>query len=485
VDLERVAAVIRPRTYPEAVDLGFRMVRVWWKPIYGASLAVALPLFGLTAATLYRWPMIAILLIWWVKPVFDRVAVFVLSRALFGEVPTAAQALRAWPGLLRRDLPAELLWFRFDPIRSFRMPVWQLEGQRGAERRRRMTVMARGVRQEAAQLTTTCVVFEMSLFFGLLVLLLSFFPVPGWLAAFEESAAVDLPLGLQWAFVSLYALSVAAIEPFYVAGGFGLYINRRTHLEAWDIEVVLRRMATRLSAAGRRLAGAVTLALVASLALVSASPIAVAATPEPRATIDEVLADPIFGTERTETVWQLVEDADDRPEAGNLGFSIFGAAVAQVFRVLIWVLAVAGVVWLIVQLLLRTKLPRPRVSGTDEPEPPTELLGMDVREESLPDDVAAAARQLWDSGNRREALRLLYRGALSRLISRDRLPLKPSATEGDCLRLATRRVPASRFGYFRSLTETWQTTAYGHREPDDDLGLALIHEWNAHFGGAA
>ena len=39
------------------------------------------------------------------------------------------------------------------------------------------------------------------------------------------------------------------LEPFYVAAGFGLYLNRRTLLEGWDIEVALRRIAERHAAA--------------------------------------------------------------------------------------------------------------------------------------------------------------------------------------------------------------------------------------------
>ena len=37
-----------------------------------------------------------------------------------------------------------------------------------------------------------------------------------------------------------YVLAVAFLEPFYVASGFGMYLNRRVELEAWDIEQDLR-----------------------------------------------------------------------------------------------------------------------------------------------------------------------------------------------------------------------------------------------------
>jgi hypothetical protein len=38
-----------------------------------------------------------------------------------------------------------------------------------------------------------------------------------------------------------YAAAVAFVEPFYVAAGFGLYLNRRVELEAWDLEQEFRR----------------------------------------------------------------------------------------------------------------------------------------------------------------------------------------------------------------------------------------------------
>ena len=49
----------------------------------------------------------------------------------------------------------------------------------------------------------------------------------------------------------LHAMAVGFIGPLYVAGGFTLYLNRRTILEGWDIEIAFRRMAPRIAAATR------------------------------------------------------------------------------------------------------------------------------------------------------------------------------------------------------------------------------------------
>jgi hypothetical protein len=38
-----------------------------------------------------------------------------------------------------------------------------------------------------------------------------------------------------------YAAAVLFLEPFYVAAGFGMYLNGGAELEAWDIEQEFRR----------------------------------------------------------------------------------------------------------------------------------------------------------------------------------------------------------------------------------------------------
>jgi hypothetical protein len=48
-------------------------------------------------------------------------------------------------------------------------------------------------------------------------------------------------LWMSLAFAAVYSAVVLFVEPFYVASGFALYLNRRVELEAWDIEQEFRR----------------------------------------------------------------------------------------------------------------------------------------------------------------------------------------------------------------------------------------------------
>jgi len=58
---------------------------------------------------------------------------------------------------------------------------------------------------------------------------------------FSEVIAGDGTTFFGITFPVSYALAIFLIEPFYVAAGFAMYLNRRAELEAWDIEQEFRR----------------------------------------------------------------------------------------------------------------------------------------------------------------------------------------------------------------------------------------------------
>ena len=98
---------------------------------------------------------------------------------------------------------------------------------------------------------------------------------------------------------------------------------------------------------------------------------------------------------------------------------------------------------------------------------------LDVRPESLPDDVGAAAWALWQAGEVPAALSLLYRGALSRLIHKFAVPITASATEGECLDLAQDRLQAPALRYVTQVVRAWQASTYGGRVLSTAMGEAL------------
>ena len=498
--LEEVSVELRPRNPWEAMDLGFVMAREWWRPVYGAWFAVTLPLYALLTILLWEYPLFAVLGIWWLKPLFDRVLLHVYSRSVFGVVPTLRETLRAVPSLFGTGLLGQLTVFRFTPFRSFVLPVLQLERLTGRARRERIHILRRTSGGHAAWLTVTCVHLEAFLQFGLL--LLGLWLIPGDTDSFDylQWFFDDPSLEVQALTNLLYLISISAIQPAYVAAGFALYLNRRTVLEGWDIELLFRRMARRLSDANSR-AGATTLVLCivvsAGLMVTPAESVraewddAVAESRRPMddapAVVEEVLADEAFTGERTVKVWARRDAPDEEDiEFDDFEPSELSRILGRAVEVLLW----GGLaVLLVLMFVYRDRWLRPVARGpaseAEVPVPPEMVAGLDVRPDSLPDDIPAAARALWQSGHTREALSLLYRGSLSALVGHYAIDLPESATEGDVLMLARPALDDGSGAFLQELTRAWQLVAYGHRLPDDTLLAGFCDGWARHFGAAS
>jgi Domain of unknown function (DUF4129) len=140
---------------------------------------------------------------------------------------------------------------------------------------------------------------------------------------------------------------------------------------------------------------------------------------------------------------------------------------ASTARALLWVIGVlmAGILGLHIKRFLELRGDRPSVLRITMP---THVRDLDIRPESLPDDIGASALAMWERGEHRAALALLYRGALSRLTHVHGVPIRDSSTEGDCLRLANSLVPAAPAAYVARLIRVWQRAVYGSADPTDE-----------------
>ena len=87
--------------------------------------------------------------------------------------------------------------------------------------------------------------------------------------------------------------------------------------------------------------------------------------------------------------------------------------------------------------------------------------------------------QIWGEGKYREALSLLYRASLSRLIERYQFEFRASHTEAECAALVKARGIESVSDYFGQLTTVWRRLAYGHRVPQSDVVQSLCDNWNS------
>jgi hypothetical protein len=522
VQLDRLAVQLRLRNPWEAIDLGFAMVRTWARTVYAAWLTLFVPLCVL--AMLVLPPGWAVLLVWWLKPVLERVVLHVLAAGVFGDLPRLRDTLRTLPRALTPGLIASLTWYRLFLVRSFNLPVWQLERQTGADARQRRRQLHRRASGYAFWLTLACILFE-------LVLALSGIALFDLLAPVLESDEFQFFQLFTWddrglariVVCTMVFAAMTIVEPFYVAGGFALYLNRRTALEGWDLEVALRRMGERVQrtsrGAGLAQAAALALAFAALLALQAPAPGHAQAPPATRAPvtdphaheapppdmqthaqeapalppsqrraareIKQVLARPEFDEYRERVGLDYLgkrEQPKPRKRISAPGWETFLEGLAQVLRILAYAAVALAVGFLLYFLLRRLDLiGRARSSYV----PPDTLFGLDVRPESLPQDVATAALELARAGELLKATSLLYRGALVTLLHRDGVELASGDTEDDCLRKSRQHIPAGSLAYFGRLLAAWQRLAYARREVPRAEIETLCGDWRAHFAASS
>jgi hypothetical protein len=493
MNLEQVRIAIRPRRDWEAVDLGLQMARQWWWPMLRVWLILTLPWLIIACLTPPDYQWLVSISLWWCKPLFERPLLMILSQGVFGVELTTREVLRATPNLFRKQIFLSLTWRRFSFTRSMDLPVVQLEGLHGSERRHRLNVLHRVDAGPASWLTIIGVHLESFVMMACAALLALFIPpemaVTIWNWEFWGESRIGGALLILFAYIAM-----AIVGPLFVACGFALYLNRRVKLEGWDLEIAFKRMAHK-----RALPAAMLLALLALPLAPPAIPTAQAQSERERIR-EEIIAikqGPDFHRMETQRVIKAPEEEEENPDI-DLGFwewlHKFFSGAGQWARMIAGIaeLALWGVVLISVVLLILKyghwleRFPHLLPGRRKRPEyQPQTLFGMAVTRESLPEDVGAAASALWQTGEQRQALALLYRASLASLLLVG-VPLRDGSTEQECLHLAERLhtelgIPATSINYFARLTRAWRQLAYGHLAPSEHEGLALCQDWRHHW----
>jgi hypothetical protein len=240
-------------------------------------------------------------------------------------------------------------------------------------------------------------------------------------------------------------------------------------LEAWRCGLLLTALLCGAAA------GAQTAAEVPSA---GASPSASMSAPAVRAAASAVLADPLMpGMEKTQVLRFKQEKAQAKPDADTQWWIKLMGSLSAGLRVAVWLIGAA----LLILLLLRLRDWLKQYQG--EPAlpalPPSHVGTLDIRPESLPEDLAQAARALWQQGQTRAALSLLYRAALSRLVHGHGVPIRAASTESECLALASRHLAPAAQAFLAQLVSEWQSVAYAQRPVAPDRLEQLCADFDA------
>ncbi|HEX7815303.1 DUF4129 domain-containing protein [Dyella sp.] len=516
MQLERISVVLRPRTPREAVDLGVALLRVHARAVWTAWFVFTLPVavIAIALGVLIGAPGLGLLILWWLLPLFDRLPLFVLSRAVFDRAPAWRDTLGGQRAMPWRGTWASLTWRRIDAHRALRLPLELLEGLSPAQRAPRWRVLSRHIGGSSWMLTVGLFGLEWLLFFSVFMLAAMFIPSEFIDDLFRQlfGGSHGLPHGAWLAASIVGYLVMSVMEPWYIASGFGMYLARRTQLEAWDIDLTFRRMRQRLVSAAR------VLVLLACLGLAVPSAHAGALTPNklldraasrPDSSVQiedvfgpldpardrefsqaahEAAQDPRFGHPSKEMAWVRREQpkAEEKqknaprvrhaPDSG--GVNIIAGGV----NIVLWIMLGLVIVALVIFALRHFKGVRLR-RGPDRLVAPLETVVSDaVMPERLPDDVASVTRRLWQGGRHRDALALLYRACVAQLAAATQVAMPDDATEAESLRRARSLQDKERSRQAVAIVRTWQYAAYADRFPTDGEVDALLTGWPAQAG---
>jgi hypothetical protein len=202
-----------------------------------------------------------------------------------------------------------------------------------------------------------------------------------------------------------------------------------------------------------------------------------------QAAVDALRRDPNLGRDKTIKSLRWVDEKNASSPPAEAPAWIVGLFqfLSQTGSVLLWVaggigLAVAGV-W-----IYRLIIARQTARAAPPVTPISYIQQLDIRPASLPDDVGAAALALLADGQTREALSLLYRGALSRMVHRFSVAIGESFTEGEALRAVKQRLDQPRAQYFDALVGLRQRAVYAAEKLPSESIAGLCREFSPILG---
>jgi hypothetical protein len=455
------------RSFHEAADAGILLWRenfIHFIPIY------AIPLWICAFAARFLLPLqhqyFSWLIIWFLKPLFDRLVLHVISIRFFERDASLKRICKNLFKTLTRGLIGDLLWRRFSPLRSSMMPMRVLERniKSRKETKERKNNLKNGGIDYCFLLTIWGITVEVALLFGgyLFLYNINSFILSG-LIPMDSFENIEILLYAMW------CINLILIETIYVCMGFSLYINSRISVEGWDLEIIFRNFAEKLKEKSKYI-----VAVILFLACFSV-PVKVYAE-EPAAvpldTLQTILQSPDFGSE--ENSWNIrmkrsPEDRENRNLDLNWDFlERLGAILSHFLRFVVVGISIGLLIFLTYHFIKSAKnkknimdKTRIDIKGRHLLEDPKIYLEKALYYNERGEIrlawgyCTAAAIQSW----------LLYRGII----------FPPNATENDCANIVRIKTDNSEeANIFGNLIKNWIHLAYaGLRPPDEGFEEAV------------
>jgi hypothetical protein len=489
---------LRRRSVWEAADSGLLL---WRKSFVEFIPFFAIPAWIAACALLFlpfEEIYLSYIAIWWLKPLFDRLALHVVSVRFFNSSARFKDLLRGLPGTLGRGLPGDLLWRRFSPGRGARMPVRVLERPDRKQYNLRKKALVPGGLNFCFLVSPIGLILEGALLLGELIFasitISIFFPsAMNYLRLYPDL--------VQTLVFAAYCFNYILVESLYVCMGFGIYINSRVEVEGWDLELLFHTFArSDKNGAGTALK---TSLLVCVFALMLLKPVPLFSqeeaqietpklkTGEDKGEIDKInieyfppdfpvpdaeslddlemiLASKDFGG--TREGWGIRFKSRNGKDLSDIDFSPWLENLRRIFSTMLRafvVIVIAGFLGFALYWFIkyrRTKTPGSR--GT--------IHANSLLSARSPESLFAKAENHFDRDELREAWAACLSGCMGAYARDHSLFFPGDATEYGCLALASQSLPEKAAG-FGELVNRWILFAYGGRTPArEDFEKALV-----------
>ena len=503
MELNRLAFAAYQRTPWQVFDLTQLFVRSNMLSLLKIYLAFSLP-FAIVLLLLLDAD-IAIFVLWWLKPLFERPLLDYLSKRSFSQATSVWGSIKSLKQLAFVDVLMMLTINRFSLNRAYLSPVTQLENQKGKAHKSRCTLLLGRCEHKQPLWIIFCLHLE-----GFVMLLLTLSMLALIPDGFIQDDQFVMDSVMSGAFDDIYYvfyyISTLVIAPYFVTGGFLMYLNCRIKLEGWDIELTFKRIASKFAVffaitmlsfmtvidEHKTMAYEYTESAIEenSAAETESEVDSVQATTiEPELLIIREEIDKIYQDNELiikESTWTPKKKEEGKVDNWFIDFLAsmfeFLSALSPALSYLIW-----GIILFLAFLVakwLYDNRDRWKIKRTADNKPIRADMVLpdvftDIEPESWPDDLLSAAQQANQKQQYRQALMFILKYSLLYADENAPLLLNSSMTENECQRALMKVLPKELHAQYQSLFSLWIQQAWAHRNPSSEDVQVLIESFRA------
>ena len=447
----------------EAADAGLLL---WRQNFTLFLLLFAIP-FWITAFAAHilipdNLPWLPWLLMWLLKPFFDRIILHIISVRFFESGADIKRVLRGIGRSLTRGLLGDLLWRRLSPLRSAIMPMRVLElnlkpGKNTAERKK---TLEKGGVNYCYFLTIWGFILEAALLSGQIIFIMTAGELMsrGFAGNLENINNIEIYIYAAW------CVNYMLAESIYVCMGFSLYINSRIGVEGWDIELTFRGLAKKIT---DKIKFAVLAAIISTFLFFPADICADESADEniPMETLRNILDSSDLGGEKN--AWGIrLKKTPEIKDTPDINVDSLQKIFAHALRIILIVIIAGFIIFIFIYI--KKYYWGKQESGS---KPQRQILH-DYRGA---DPVTLLERSLLfrEQGNTRLAWGYCTAAAIQSWQVYHGISFPPDATENECAEIVSSAVPAENShlkqysGDFNELIKRWIYLAYAGRNPQE------------------